>query len=231
MIQTNIFDFRIKVECVSARNSEGEEVSNTPEAKNLLKYFDSPKNERKVEDLNLQPGWTKFRFRLCQKACSVPDRGANVTLLHLVILHQDVVMLQRLIKEITEEDLENGYLKEKIKVRQIQNEFLVEDDRWLFDANCLHLATKYFPEGLNLLLSEDKVKRKAKELIDTKTMVNSLNRLDSSIPHEQLTENKGCFSFCSKENPQETQTKEISQNIEIAPLHIAAKKPDSISTR
>merc|ERR1711971_105763 len=164
---------RIIVECISTRNSEGEEVSNTPEAKNLLKYFDSPKNERKVEDLNLTPGWTKFRFRLCQKACSVPDRGAHVTLLHLVILHQDVVMLQRLIKEITEEDLEEDYLKEKIKARKIRKEFLVEDDRWLFDANCLHLASKYFPEGLNLLLSEDKFKKKAKELIDTKTMVNS----------------------------------------------------------
>ena len=228
MIQTNIFDFRIKVECVSARNSEGEEVSNTPEAKNLLKYFDSPKNERKVEDLNLQPGWTKFRFRLCQKACSVPDRGANVTLLHLVILHQDVVMLQHLIKEITEEDLEKGYLKEKIKYRMIPHDFLVEDDRWLFDANCLHLATKYFPEGLNLLLCEDKVKNKAKELINTKTKANT-KRLDSTISHEASTQNKGCFPFCRpKEIHPEAQTKEI---VEIAPLHIAAKKPDSISTR
>ena len=222
------------MECVSAKNSEGEEVSNTPEAKNLLKYFDSPKNERKVEDLNLTPGWTKFRFRLCQKACSVPDRGAHVTLLHLVILHQDVVMLQRLIKEITEEDLEKGYLKEKVKVRNIRYDFLVEDDRWLFDANCLHLATKFFPEGLNLLLSEDKVKNKAKELINTRTKADT-KRLDSTShepSHEPLTQNEGCFSFCcSKEKPQETQTKEISQNIEIAPLHIAARKPDSISTR
>ena len=220
------------MECVSTRNSKGEEVSKTPEAKNLLKYFDSPKNERKVEDLNLTPGWTKFRFRLCQKACSVPDRGAHVTLLHLVILHQDVVMLQRLIKEITEEDLEKGYLKEKVKVRNIRYDFLVEDDRWLFDANCLHLATKFFPEGLNLLLSEDKVKNKAKELINTKTKVNT-KRLDSTISHEASTQNKGCFPFCcSKETPEETQTQEMSQNmVEIAPLHIAAKKPDSISTR
>ena len=221
------------MECVSARNSEGEEVSNTPEAKNLLKYFDSPKNERKVEDLNLTPGWTKFRFRLCS-VCSVPDRGAHVTLLHLVILHQDVVMLQRLIKEITEEDLEKGYLKEKIKVRKIPNEFLVEDDRWLFDANCLHLASKYFPEGLNLLLTGDKVKKEAKELIDTKTRVDpQMNRLNFIIANEPepSTKNEGCFPSCySKEKFQEPQ--ENSQDmIEIAPLHIAAKKPDSISTR
>jgi hypothetical protein len=140
-------------------------------------------------------------------------------------------MLQRLIKEIPEEDLEKGYLKEKIKVKDIPNGFLVEDDRWLFDANCLHLASKYFSEGLNLLLSEDKVKRKAKELIDTKTT--KTNRLDSTIAHELLTQNKVCFPFCCrKEMPQEAQTKEISQDmVEIAPLHIAAKKPNSISTR
>ena len=70
-----------------------------------------------------------------------------------------------------------------------------------------------------------------KELINTTTKAN-IKRLDSSIAHEPLTENKGCFSFCCpKEKPQETQTKEISQNIVIAPLHIAAKKQDSISTR
>lgn len=228
------------MECVSVTNTEGEEVSNKPEANDLLKDigygqdvdFHSIKNERKAEDLNLPTGWTNFRFRLCQKACSVPDRGAHVTLLHLVILHQDVEMLQRLIKEINEEDLEKGYLKEKIKVRQIPNSFLVEDDRWLFDANCLHLASKYFPEGLNLLLSEEKVKKKAKELIDTKTRVNT-NRLDSTIAYEPLTQNKGCFTFCCpKKIPQEAQTKEISQDmVEIAPLHIAAKKPNSISTR
>ena len=210
------------------------------EAKNLFKDigYEDVKNhdstKRKVEDIKLPHEWTEFRFRICQRACMVPERGAHVTLLHLVILHQDVEMLQRLIKEITEEDLEKGYLKEKIIVKKIPKEFLVEDDRWLFEANCLHLASKYFPEGLNLLLSDDKVKRKAKELIDTKTRVDSLmNRTDSSTANEQLTQNKGCFSFCcSKEIAQETQTKEISQKIvEIAPLHIAAKKPNSISTR
>ena len=197
-----------------------------------VKNHDSTK--RKIEDLKLPPEWTEFRFRICQRACTVPDRGAHVTLLHLVILRQDVEMLQRLIKEITEKDLDKGYLKEKINVKKIPNEFLVEDDRWLFEANCLHLASKYFPEGLNLLLSEDKVKNKAKELIDTKTRVDpSMYRLNSSMAHVQSTQNKGCFPFCcSKEKPEETQTKEISQNIvEIAPLHIAAKKPDSISTR
>ena len=216
------------MECASARNTEEEEVSNK-----LLKDigygqavdFDSTTNKRKVEDLKLPPGWTEFRFRICLKACTVPDRGAHVTLLHLVILHQDVELLQRLIKEITEEDLKKGYLKEKIKVKEIPTDFVVEDDRWLFDANCLHLATKFSPEGLNLLLSEDKVKEKAKELINTKT------RVESTI--KRVLQSNGCFpSCCSKETPKEAQTEKISQNmVEIAPLHIAAKKPNSISTR
>ena len=207
------------MEFVSTGNTEEEEVAN----KILKDIKKSTKNERKVEDL--KPGWTKFQFRLCQEACSVTDGEAHVTslhldvtLLHLVILHQDFVMLQRLI----EEDLEKGYLGEKIKFRKVPNDFLiVEDDQWLFDANCLHLASKYFPEGLNLLLSEGKVKEKAKELIDAKT------RADKQ--HEPLTQNKSCFPFCCpKEIHPEAQTKEI---VEIAPLHIAAKKPDSISTR
>ena len=200
-----------------------------------MKNYDSTKNERKVEDLKLPPEWTEFRFRICQKACKVPERGAHVTLLHLVILRQDVEMLQRLIKEITEEDLKNGYLKEKINVKKIPNHFLVEDDRWLFKANCLHLASRFFPKGLNLLLTEDKVKKEAKELIDTKTRVDPLmNRLTSIIANnesEPSTKNEGCFpSCCSKEKFQEPQ--ENSQDIiEIAPLHIAAQKPNSISTR
>ena len=96
------------------------------------------------------------------------------------------------------------------------------------------MASKYFPEGLSLLLSEDKVKEEAKELIDTKTRVDPLmNRSNTIIANEPEPSNKneGCFpSCCSKEKFQEPQ--ENSQDIiEIAPLHIAAKKPDSISTR
>ena len=223
------FDFRLKVELTK-------DWKDKPEASNLFKCigYEEVKNcdstKRKVEDLKLPSEWTKFRFRICQKACTVEDRGAYVTLLHLVILRQDVEMLQRLLKE----DLEKGYLKEKISVKKIPNEFLVEDDRWLFEANCLHLASRYFPEGLNLLLTEDKVKKEAEELINTKTSVNPLlNRLNSSKAPEQLTQSEGCFSFCcSNEKSQDTQTKEISQEIiKIAPLHIAARKPNSISTR
>ena len=210
------FDFRLKVELTK-------DWKDKPEASNLFKCigYEEVKNcdstKRKVEDLKLPSEWTKFRFRICQKACTVEDRGAYVTLLHLVILRQDVEMLQRLIKE----DLEKGYLKEKVHFRKIPYYFLVEDDRWFFNANCLHLASKYFPEGLNLLLSEGKVKEKAKELIDAKTRVDK--------QHELLTQHKGCFPFCCpKEIHPEALTKEI---VESAPLHIAAKKPDSISTR
>ena len=60
------------MECASARNTEEEEVSNK-----LLKDigygqavdFDSTTNKRKVEDLKLPSEWTKYRFRICQRAC------------------------------------------------------------------------------------------------------------------------------------------------------------------
>ena len=110
------------MEFVSTGNTEEEEVAN----KILKDIKKSTKNERKVEDL--KPGWTKFQFRLCQEACSVTDGEAHVTslhldvtLLHLVILHQDFVMLQRLI----EEDLEKGYLGEKIKFIKVPNDLLI----------------------------------------------------------------------------------------------------------
>ena len=108
------FDFRLKVELAK-------DWKDIDEAKNLFKAigYEEVKNcdstKRKVEDLKLPREWTEFRFRICQKACTVEDRGAYVTLLHLVILRQDVEMLQRLLKE----DLEKGYLKEKINVSKI----------------------------------------------------------------------------------------------------------------
>ena len=44
-------------------------------------------------------------------------------------------------------------LKMKVLVRIDSQETIVGDDNWIFEANCMHLAANFMPEGLDLILS------------------------------------------------------------------------------
>ena len=44
-------------------------------------------------------------------------------------------------------------LKKKVLVRIDSQETIVGDDNWIFEANCMHLAANFMPEGLDLILS------------------------------------------------------------------------------
>ena len=46
-------------------------------------------------------------------------------------------------------------LKMKVLVWIDSQETIVGDDNWIFEANCLHLAANFMPEGLDLILSND----------------------------------------------------------------------------
>ena len=176
-------------------------------------------------NLELPMEWKEFLFQLC---IDKTDIEIQVTLLHLIILHKDVVMLENILKALNEKDLESGYFGKPIKVGDNAHNFLIEDDRWLFSANCLHLATNYFPKGLNLLLSNEVIKNVAKCLIDTKTRPPRQSVLSRHVPSE---ENHGCFYFCChKEKDQNGKTELVGRN-SMAPLHIAARKANSVSTR
>jgi hypothetical protein len=186
------------------------------------------KSERKLKNLELPMEWKEFRFQLCLDKTEKEEIEVQVTLLHLIILHKDVAMLNIILKALNEKDLESGYFEEIIKVGDNAHDFLIEDDRWLFGANCLHLATKYLPEGLNLLLSNKVIKNVTKCLINTRT-----GPLQQSVflRHVESEESHGCFCFCChKEKDQNVKTELVVIN-SMAPLHIAARKADSVSTR
>ena len=202
--------------------------SNESEAYKLLEklgYVENAKRSPKLINLELPMEWKEFLFQLC---IDKTDIEIQVTLLHLIILHKDVVMLENILKDLNEKDLESGYFGKPIKVGDNAHNFLIEDDRWLFSANCLHLATNYFPKGLNLLLSNEVIKNVAKCLIDTKTRPPRQSVLSRHVPSE---ENHGCFYFCChKEKDQNGKTELVGRN-SMAPLHIAARKANSVSTR
>jgi hypothetical protein len=44
-------------------------------------------------------------------------------------------------------------LKMKVLVRIDSQETIVGDDNWIIEANCMHLAANFMPEGLDLILS------------------------------------------------------------------------------
>ena len=85
---------------------------------------------------------------------------------------------------------------------------LIGEDKWICMANCLHLAAKYFPGGLELILSYfDQVEKKELEEMDhlsTKKAKDFALRRHSKNVHKD-----GLFS----------------------PLHVAASNPSSLSTR
>ena len=215
-----MFVFRglIRIEC----------DSNESEAYKLLEklgYVENAKRSPKLINLELPMEWKEFLFQLCIDKTEIK---VQVTLLHLIILHKDVVMLENILKALNEKDLESGYFGKPIKVGDNAHNFLIEDDRWLFSANCLHLATNYFPKGLNLLLSNEVIKNVAKCMIDTKTRPPRQSVISRHVPSE---ENHGCFYFCChKEKDQNGKTELVGRN-SMAPLHIAARKANSVSTR
>ena len=202
--------------------------SNESEAYKLLEklgYVENAKRSPKLINLELPMEWKEFLFQLCLDKTEIE---VQVTLLHLIILHKDVVMLENILKALNEKDLESGYFGKPIKVGDNAHNFLIEDDRWLFSANCLHLATNYFPKGLNLLLSNEVIKNVAKCMIDTKTRPPRQSVISRHVPSE---ENHGCFYFCChKEKDQNGKTELVGRN-SMAPLHIAARKANSVSTR
>ena len=189
---------------------------------------ENAQSRAKLINLELPIEWKEFLFQLSFDKTEKEKIKVQVTLLHLIILHKDVAMLENILKGLNEKDLESCYFGKPVKVGDNAHNFLIEDDWWLFSANCIHLATKYFPKGLNLLLSNEVIKNVTKPLINTKT---SSPRQSVISRHVQSEENHGSFCFCChKEKDQNVKTELVGRN-SMAPLHIAARKTDSVATR
>lgn len=78
----------------------------------------------------------------------------SFTFLHMLILCKEFDIL----KHICEGSLSDEFAR-PVKINTCPNDpplapvTVVKEDRWIFDANCLHLAAKFMPQGLELLLS------------------------------------------------------------------------------
>ena len=87
-------------------------------------------------------------------------------------------------------------------------------DKWICQANCLHLAAKYFPRGLQIILShfEEIEKEEMEEMAKVTTLkanTGALRRLiNESHKYQRLTQSHG-----------------------LTPLHVASSSPFALSTR
>ena len=80
--------------------------------------------------------------------------SASFTFLHLLILCKDMDILRHITKIHSASLIDEVGRPVKIESsKKIIPASVVWRDNWIFDANCLHLAAKFMPHGLKLLLS------------------------------------------------------------------------------
>ena len=80
--------------------------------------------------------------------------SASFTFLHLIILCKDIDILSHITKIHSDSLVDEVGRPVKIESsKKILPKSVVWRDNWIFDANCLHLAAKFMPHGLKLLLS------------------------------------------------------------------------------
>ena len=76
----------------------------------------------------------------------------SFTFLHLLILSQNDKLLMYILENTEQEMLANEVLK-PVQVKNVKIfENVDENDRWIRGANCIHLAAKFMPVGLELIL-------------------------------------------------------------------------------
>ena len=77
----------------------------------------------------------------------------SFTFLHLLILSQNDKLLMYILENTEQEMLANEVLK-PVQVKNVKTfENVDENDRWIRGSNCIHLAAKFMPVGLELILT------------------------------------------------------------------------------
>ena len=87
---------------------------------------------------------------------SIREKKTNATFkfLHFLIIGKNFQLLQYIIEnhqETAEEELWKGVLVNHQST--LSPEMIIDEDRWILGANCIHLAAKFMPRGLNLILT------------------------------------------------------------------------------
>ena len=132
-------------------------------------------------------GWTKMKFNI----------------LHLVVLLQKNNILKMFL-----ENKDSVATEEWLEPVEIDGNFKKREKTWILNANLLHIAAKFNPDGLFLILSTLKEDRN-----------NIATPARSSIRHASSTSFMDDVIFKSYVTGM------------ISPLHVAATNPDSLSTK
>ena len=95
---------------------------------------------------------------------SAPCQKYNITLnlFHIVIILCQSKPLKAILCKIDKLDDSMEYLKRPVSVNA--NVACTGEDSWILQATCLHLAAKFNPEGLHILLSHLKIDSKIKSM-------------------------------------------------------------------
>ena len=116
------------------------------------------------------------------------EKSANgsFTFFQILILLQDMDILKYIVHNhkdcMKEETVKPVSISSKLKEERV-----ISKDRWIFQANSLHLAAKFFPHGLNILLSNFENNQTLMELLSKKNQ-------DGSTPLHLAAQNLDSLS-------------------------------------
>ena len=116
----------------------------------------------KLKSVHWQTFEYKIRLYLAQKVInednSVSNFLATFNLVHFVILAQKPKLLQFLLRQ------DQSQVLAKVKVAN-ESKLVIREESWIFGASSAHLAARFFPQGLDLILSGENI---CKALINCK---------------------------------------------------------------
>ena len=87
----------------------------------------------------------------------------NLTLLHIIILSQMKMSMDEWMKFLGKFSIEDFREKLVATNDHQMKKIVTKDESWIFDATCIHLAAKFNPMGLHMLLSYLKKEKKNNE--------------------------------------------------------------------
>ena len=116
------------------------------------------------------------------------EEGASgsFTFLHLLIIFQELIIIDYIVEN--HKDLLSVEFEKKVEIPLKPTLHYTTDLRqgnWIIDANCIHLAAKFTPEVLNLILSK----------LKSQDLINKGNHYGSTPLH---LSSKNSDSFCTR---------------------------------
>ena len=136
------------------RNEESLPAICSGDALEIAKNVLSETVIEKLKDIQWQSFQYKVRLYLAKHSRDLekttPNFLATFNLVHFAILVQNPQLLQILIKQDPDQ------AKTNVKVTN-ESELVIREESWIFEASCAHLAARFFPQGLDLILSDENI--------------------------------------------------------------------------